>query len=202
MRRFIPILLFTLLATGGFLTVYPPYCLAELAEEKSASILLLVTEQNIEGPQRSWWASEIDLSTIESRLSEVLILQGYYVLDPSKITGVLRREKAFRRVNLSEEESIKLARLSKADYVVLGKAVASSGAKVPYSNMRSCFANATVKLIRVNDGSIIAYLDASSSSVHTDLITGGREALLKTAEDLGLKIINALNQMKTRLSEQ
>jgi len=161
--------------------------------EKDISLLLLITEQNIEGPQHSWWASEIDLSTTESRLSELLISQGYHVLDPSQITGVLRKEKAFRRVGLSEEESLKLAKLSKADYVVLGKALASAGANVPHSNMRSCFANATVKVIRVSDAEVIAYLEASGSSVHTDVVTGGKEALLKAAEDLAVKIASRLD---------
>lgn len=172
-----------------------------LAEEKKASILLLITEQNIEGPQRCWWASEIDLSTIEARLSETLIAQGYSVLAPSRITGILRKERAFCRIDISDEESIKLAELSEADYVVLGKAVASSGANVPDSNMRSCFANATVKLIRVKDAEIIAYLNAAGSSTHMDIISGGREALLKAAGDLSVKIVNRLNQIEAPVSE-
>ena len=53
------------------------------------------------------------------------------------------------RDHLSDEESIELAELSGADYVILGKAVASSGGNVPESNMRSCFANITIKVIQV-----------------------------------------------------
>ncbi len=184
------ILLISIILSCFLLSIHP-YC---LAEEEKTNILLLIVEQNIEGPQRCWWASEIDLSTVEAKLAGVLIAQGYRVLDPSQITGILRKEKAFRRINLSEKESIKLAKLSQADYVVLGKAVASSGANVPDSNMRSCFANAAVKLIRVRDGQIIAYLDAAGSSVHMDVISGGREALLKAAEDLAAKIIGVLRQ--------
>jgi hypothetical protein len=180
-----------LLILSSFLVMGSLYC---LAKEKKANILLLITEQNIEGPQRSWWASEIDLSTIETKLAGALIKEGYSVLDPSQIKGVLSKEKAFRRINLSDEESIKLAKLTLADYVILGKAVASSGTNVPGSNMRSCFANATVKLIRVEDSKIIAYLDATGSSAHMDVISGGREALLEAAEDLSIKIINALSQ--------
>ena len=97
-------------------------------------------------------------------------------------------------INLSEAKSTKLGNLSKADYVVLGKAVASAGGNVPQSNMRSCFANLTAKLIRVKDGKVITYLDAAGSSAHMDVITGGREALANAAEGLAVKIIDALNK--------
>lgn len=179
-----------LLILGCFLVTSSSNCVTK----EQAKILLLIAEQNIEGPQRCWWASEIDLSTVEAKLSEGLIAAGYQVLDPSQVSGILSQEKAFRRVNLSDEESIELAELSQADYVILGKAVASSGGNVPESNMRSCFANATIKLIGVEDGEIITYLEAGGSSAHMDVISGGREALLKAAEDLATKLINALSQ--------
>lgn len=180
-----------LLIVTSFLIISSSNC---LAQEKEVNILLLIAEQNIEGPQRCWWVSEIDLSTVEAELSEALIAGGYPVLDPSQVKGVLRKEKAFRRADISEEESIKLAKLSKADYVILGKAVASSGANVPDSNMRSCFANATAKLIRVRDRTVVAYLDAYGNSAHMDVISGGREALAKAAGSLAIKIVNSLNQ--------
>jgi hypothetical protein len=78
--------------------------------------------------------------------------------------------------------------------VLLGKAVASSGGNVPQSNMRSCFANITAKLIRVKDGKVIAYLDASGNTVHMDVITGGKEALTNAAEDLATKVTEALKK--------
>jgi hypothetical protein len=162
--------------------------------KEQAKFLLLIAEQNIEGPQRCWWASEIDLSAVEAELSKRLIVGGYQVLDPSQVSGFLSKEKAFRSINLSDEESVELAKFSQADYVILGKAIASSGGNVPESNMLSCFANVTIKLIRVDDGQIIAYLDASGSSAHMDVISGGREALLKAADDLAEKIITTLSQ--------
>ncbi|MBL7081342.1 MAG: hypothetical protein ISS44_02075 [Candidatus Omnitrophica bacterium] len=156
-------------------------------------VLLLISEQNIEGPQQYWWAgSEIDLSTIESKLAQTLIAYGYQVLEPFQLTGVLRKEKAFTHIDISESESIELAKLSKADYVLLGKALASSGGKVADSNMHSCHASVTVKLINIKEGRAIAYLDASGSSIHLDSIVGGREALTKAGEQLAVKIIDAL----------
>jgi ArsR family metal-binding transcriptional regulator len=60
--------------------------------------------------------------------------------------------------------------------------------------MLSCFANRTAKLIRVKDGKVIAYFDASGNSVHMDVITGGKEALTNAAGDLATKITEALNK--------
>jgi len=158
------------------------------------TFLLLITEQNIEGPQQAWWVSEIDLSTVEAKISQVLTEYGYKVIEPSQLENTIKKERAFQTINLTEEESLKLAKLKDIDYIVLGKAVASSGGKVLDSNLRSCFANATVKLIRVSDGKIVAYLDATASSPHTDLITGGKLALGKAGTRLGEKIIKALSK--------
>ena len=90
-----------------------------------------------------------------------------------------------------------MGNLSKADYVVLGKAVASSGGPVPQSTRRSCFANLSAKLIRVKNSKVIVYLDAAGNSVHLDMITGGREALVSAATNLVPKLIEAINKQES-----
>ena len=157
-------------------------------------IILLVAEQNIGGPQRAWWASEIDLSATEAVIARKLLEQDYEVLEPSDLTKAIQQNPAFRMLDVSESQSVKLGNLSRANYVLLGKAIASSGGNVPQSNMRSCFANITAKLIRVKDGKVVAYLEASGNSAHMDVITGGKEALTNAAEDLATKIIEALKK--------
>ncbi|MEK7226972.1 MAG: hypothetical protein AAB221_14985 [Bacteroidota bacterium] len=164
------------------------------AQVTKPKIILLIAEQNIESPQRAWWASEVDLSTTEAAVAQQLLEQGYQVLEPSDLTKTIQQNSAFRMVNLSESQSVKLGNLSRADYVLTGKAIASSGSKVPQSSMLSCFANITAKLIRVKDGKVIAYLDASGNSAHMDVITGGKEALTNAAFDLATKITEALNK--------
>jgi hypothetical protein len=178
----------------AFLALLLTWPLLAFAAEQKPKIILLVSEQNIEGPQRAWWASEVDLSTTETALARKLMEQGYEILEPSSLTKVVKQDRAFRLLNLSEEKSVKLGNLSRADYVVLGKAIASAGGNVPQSQMRSCFANITAKLIRVKDGKVIAYLDASGNSAHMDVITGGREALTNAGEDLAAKVADALNK--------
>ncbi|KPK98873.1 MAG: hypothetical protein AMJ95_01990 [Omnitrophica WOR_2 bacterium SM23_72] len=185
------IILMLLILNLGFIS---SGCLAEDSKVSSPKVILLIAEQNIEGPQRAWWASEIDLSATETTIAKRLIEAGYEVLEPSNLAMVIEKNRAFRKVDLSDSDSVELGNLSQADYVVLGKALASSGGNVPQSNFRSCFANLSVRLIRVQDGKVLAYIDATGSSAHTDVITGGREALVKGAEDLATKIIEALKK--------
>lgn len=179
-------LIFIFLILLGFILT-PLY-----AAEANLEFILLISEQNIEGPQTAWWASEIDLSVTEATIAQRLIQQGYEVLDPSNLTKIISQQPAFRKVVLSEAESVKLGRLSQADYLILGKAIASSGADVPQSKMRSCFANLSAKLIRVKDGKVVAYLDATGNSAHMDVITGGKEALVNAARELVVRLMDAL----------
>jgi hypothetical protein len=164
------------------------------AKNEKNRVILLISEQNIEGPQRAWWASEIDLSATENTIAQKLIEQRYEIVNPDNLKKIIKQDKAFREVNVSEDKSLELGKAAKVDYVVVGKALASAGGNVPQSNMRSCFANITAKLIRVNDGKVIAYLDAAGSSAHMDVITGGKEALFNAAADLAAKLVDKLGK--------
>ncbi|MDD5584223.1 MAG: hypothetical protein PHV55_04110 [Candidatus Omnitrophica bacterium] len=170
---------------------------AVVPQTKTTKIILLISEQNIEGPQRAWWASQIDLSTTETGIAKKLIEQGYEILDPSSLSKIIQQKPAFQIVDISEGESISLGSATSADYIILGKAIATAGGNAPQSNMRSCFANVTAKLVRVSDSKVVQYLDASGSSIHTDVITGGREALEKASEGLAQKIVETLNREKS-----
>jgi hypothetical protein len=170
------------------------FACAEGALSPKAKFILMIAEQNIEGPQKCWWASEIDLSMTESVIAQSLLSQGYEILEPSFLEKAISKDPAFRLVGITEQSSVKLARLSEADYVIVGKAVASAGGNAPQSRMTSCFANITAKVIRSSDGKVVAYLDASGSSVHMDVITGGKEALKKAGDELSAKIIGALQK--------
>ncbi len=161
---------------------------------KKPKFILLIAEQNIESPQKGWWASEVNLSATEAVIAQKIIENGWEVIEPEQIEEAAKKNKAFRILDLSEKDSVTLGGLAQADYVVLGKALASAGGTVPQSTMRSCFANLSAKLIRVKDKKVIAYLDAAGNSAHLDVISGGREALSSAAAILAPKIIAAVNK--------
>ena len=171
--------------------------LAWAEQAQKPKIILLIAEQNIESPQTGWWASEVDLSATEKIIAQKIIEAGYEVLEPEQLGDTIKKDKAYRTLDLSEKDSLKLGNLSRADYLVLGKAVASSGGAVPQSTMRSCFANLSAKLIRVKDSKVIAYLDAAGSSAHMDVITGGKEALVSAGNNMAPKLIEAISKQES-----
>lgn len=157
-------------------------------------LILLVSEQNIGGPRTAWWASEVDLSIIETRVATTLQGYGCQIVFPAEIKKELQEKRAFHVVDLAPGQSVKMASLAKAEYVLSGKAVASAGGKVPQSNMISCFANISAELIRVKDGVAVGYMTASGSAVHLDPITGGKEALIAAADDLTKQVMSLLEK--------
>lgn len=164
------------------------------AEAGATKILLLVTEQNIAGPQTAWWLGEIDLSSAETIIAQKLKEGGYTIIEPSSVEKIVRRRRAFRVLPLIENRSVKLARLAKADYLLIGQAVASAGLHVPQSNLRSYFGNITARLIRVRDGKVLSYFDASGNAVHADVVTGGKEALTEAGQELAGKLLGFLDE--------
>jgi len=180
----------------SFIFIFSSFELPLKAKGKAtSSFLLLVSEQNIEAPRTCWWLGEIDLSTLEANLSKVLIKKGYIVIAPSAISKVVKSEKAFQRADLADNISLKLAKISRADYVIIGKAIASKGPNIPDSHMFSCFANATIKLIRVKDGDVLAYLNSTQKTISLDAVSGGEAALAKAGKDLGHKIIGVVSKL-------
>jgi hypothetical protein len=163
-------------------------------EKPKARVLIMISEQNIEGPTVEWWLSEIDLSVTETVIAQALIDSGYEVVDTSLVNKIIKQTPAFRRVNLSSAQSVELGKKSKVDFVILGKAIASAKGKVPDSNMVSCHANITGKVIRVKDSKVIAYFDGRGTSVHMDVVSGGSEALAKAGNYVATKIVAALDK--------
>lgn len=191
MKKILVILIVCLLIAGVFVYAQK-YNKIFFKKTSIPTFLILVSEQNITGPQKAWWVSLSQLSGVESKLAKALIDNNYKVLDPLELKNILKQNKTFGGVDISEDDSLKLARIKNADYVILGKAIASAGERILGSNMRSCFANIAVKIIRVKDAKTIANLDSSRSSPNANLSNGGKDALAKAADELSKKIINAL----------
>lgn len=164
------------------------------AENNPTKVVLLISEQNISGQEHAWWVGQIDLSSTESVIASKLTAEGFVIVDPQALSGLLEQDAAFRLVPPSEKSSLKLASLANADYVVVGKAVATAGGNVPQSNMLSCYANTSAKLLRVKDGSVVAYVRARGNSAHLDVVSGGDEALQQAAEDISLQLIEQLKK--------
>jgi hypothetical protein len=183
-----------IIVIGMILFMFSGIAGAEDAKAQAKKIMLMISEQNIEGPKTGWWMGQVDLSATEAVIARKLIEGGLEIIEPSFVSKTVQQKPAFQTVDISDVKSVELGKLSNADYLVLGKAIASAGGNVPQSSMRSCFANLTVKVIKVSDGKIIGYLDGSGNSVHMDVITGGKEALTNAASDISTKIMDVINK--------
>ncbi len=183
----------TILSLIG-LCVFPCIISSVFAAERSQRILLLIAEQNIESPQTAWWASEVDLSVVEQVLAQKFLEKGYQVVEPNTLRDFIVQKPAFRALELSENISLDMAHTASADYILLGKAVASGGAPVPHSSMGSYFGNISVKLIKVADGTMIGHFEGGGNSAHLDAVTGGKEALTRASEALAQKVFLALEK--------
>jgi len=177
-----------------FLVLIPGSGFTQDKDRPKAKILLLISEQNIQGPSTNWWISGAEMSTIESNLAKLLKDSGYQIISLDAARNIIGRDKAFKVPELPDKEAVLLGRFTKADYAVSGRATASQGSIIAGSNMRPCYADATVKLIRVRNGVVIAALDAIGSSVNTDALLGGKDALSNSAVDLAAKIISNLTK--------
>lgn len=165
-------------------------CAQEKAQEKApVKLLLLFTEQNIGGPQRAWWASEIDLSIVESSLAAALSEAGFQVVDPEGARPFLQKEPAYRVVRMRECDMTDLANLQEARYVIKGRAIASQGSHPPQSGLHSYFARVTAKVIRVKDHVQVLSLSVWGKSLHADAMAGGSEALEDAGRQLAAKLI-------------
>ena len=76
-------------------------------------LILLVNEQNIGGPRNAWWASEVDLSIAETRIATTLQGYGCQIIMPAQIKKEIQEERAFRVVDLTPAQSVKIASLAR-----------------------------------------------------------------------------------------
>ena len=181
---------------------------------KGGKVLFLISEQNIEQPVVSWWGDsvgEVRLSVTEPVLFGALTQAGYEVIDPTG-QGPLRVADAYRRIGLGDQGAMELGRTYGADYVVLGKALATGSSQplhvTGYSrrasqdsnyaqrtNMRSASATITAKLIRLADRKVVAFVSGSGDAIHVNQVTAGKEALQQAAQQAADNLITQLHQL-------
>jgi len=167
--------------------------------DNAPRIVLVVSEQNINGPQKLFWSSSINLANVESALVNTINAMGYRVVDPAVAGKAVKKNPAFNAAGVVDDGNIDLSDFSKlADYAIVAKAVASRGAKLPHSHMVSCFANVTARLIRIQDGQVLRSFGSGASAVHVDAVTGGAEAMASAGRDLAVKIVNELNSLEDK----
>lgn len=162
--------------------------------ENKPKILLLISEKNIEGSSVNWWADQTGFSAIEANLAKLLLELNYQPIEVKTAMNIVKKDKSFQLTNLAGNEALRMARALRADYILRGRAFTYASSNIYSVAGRPFFADATVKLIRIKDGQLIAELNAIGSSVNTDAAIGSKEALSNVAVDLAAKIISNINK--------
>ena len=174
---------------------------AEEAEQSKphSSVLLLIAEQNVSGDVYYWWgysSKEVNLSVVEPVIYKGLIEAGYEIIDHS---NQLKVDKPFRVTGLGEKDAVIIGKNYGADLVILGKALASKGGKVPGStNMINSNATITGKVIDTHSNKVITYVSGSGDSVHVNPVAAGTEALQHAAQEFTDNMVSSLISIKNQ----
>jgi len=159
-----------------------------MARKHKPSVILLIAEQNIGREHfRYWWGhhvSEADLSITETVFMEKLEEKSFNVIDHAAKSGNMKVSKAYRVASLDNNVAVSLGNQYDAEVVIVGKAIAKYIGNVVGSSMKSCQANISARVVRTDNGAVVASGTAHGAAVHIDQITAGSEALKKAASDL------------------
>ncbi len=155
-------------------------------------VLVMIAEKNV-GQEGfvCWWCSggnTLDVNITENTIIDYFSKKGFHMVD--------RRIQVTNAVaNIDNSQAKKIADQTDAEVVIVGKAVANDAGVVAGTQMHSGQANISVRVLKVDNGDIIATSNAHGAFIHIDPATAGTKALEKAAkklsEDLMKKILDA-----------
>lgn len=163
-------------------------------------ILFMIAEQNIGQEYYTFWwtgksefkAQHIDMPASETALKEEFINKGFNVVDISAATGKIEISNAYHIADLTDAGAKEIGRKFGAEIVIKGKALAKAGPKTQGSAVGSYVADITASAIRVDTGAVLASARGHGVSRNISEVTGGTEALEKSAKELSGKLIDQI----------
>ncbi|MBI3074039.1 MAG: flagellar assembly protein T N-terminal domain-containing protein [Deltaproteobacteria bacterium] len=182
------------------------------ARKGKPKFMLLIVEQNlITNTVVYWWyggargvhSASVDMNITENTLIDKMSEKGFPFVDHRVLGGKLKIPKAFRMERVDDDAAAKIAKLTDAQIVIVGKALARSGGTVPGSEgqMKSAQALISARVVNTDDGKVLGAVTENAAAVHIDPAVAGTEALKKAAEaaaeKLGEKIGDAWQKETT-----
>jgi hypothetical protein len=166
-----------------------------LIQESLPSILILISEQNIDDPfPRYWWGAESPYfkAAAETAIAEMLASNGLAVIDPGMMEEISDIDPESDHADISDQQAMVLGKQFEAGVVVVGQSKAERTENVMGANTRSFSASITARVINTENGEAIASTSQTSTTVNTNEYEGAQEALIKAGsragEDLFIKI--------------
>jgi (p)ppGpp synthase/HD superfamily hydrolase len=158
-------------------------------------MIIMVAEQNIGMDHPNyWWGQGVvaqDMRVVENTLIEKMREKGFTFVDTEVLSG--KKSVTTAVAYLSDKQARRIAKLTDAEVILVGKAVARDiGQTIEGNRFRSANAEVAVRAINTDNGEIIAVATQIGASAHVSSTTAGSNALKnasqKLADDLVAKI--------------
>jgi galactitol-specific phosphotransferase system IIB component len=160
-----------------------------IREKGKPRTMVLVDERNI---GESYYHYSLDLNTTETVLMGEMTGFGFPFVDAKQAKENIARDVVNAALQGDDKAAASIAAGAGAEIIITGKAVckvASGGpAVLRNAGMKSCHANLTLRVIRADDGVIIASTTAYDRAAHIDEISGGTQALEKAAKKAAVEL--------------
>jgi len=156
--------------------------------------MVMFDEKNIGESYNRYHFFSVDMTQAENTMIEVFQDKGFPMVDPATVRANIKREQALAALEGDTRAAAAIGLSFEAEVVITGKAiakVASSRIKA-LGDMKSCQANVNAKVIKTDDGTIIATGSEHAAAVHIDEITGGTQAIEKATQKLSKELIKKI----------
>ncbi len=193
--------------TSGILLVFLVTCTSAVWSEETPKpnsahppvFLLLIAEQLIDTPIQAWWVTSgprsnaIELGLVENTFAEAFRRRGFTVVDHQALTPTITVEKPLQTISPDNRQAGQVGQLYKADFIVVGRAIATTGTLVSGSSLVSAHAAVSLRVVNTKTAEIVASGSEDADAVHANEKAAGTKALGKAAKKLAARLIKAIN---------
>jgi hypothetical protein len=180
-------------ATGAQGGLAPP----RLSDSREKPKLVVIIDEKIMGVfGTTGWEK---MNEAETTLTQSFSEMGFNVVDSETVKVNITRDKALRILEGDDRAAAAAGIQYGAQIAVIGKAISkTAGGKILGTQMQSIQAVVTGRVIRTDDGKVIASGSEEATKAHIDEVKGGslaiHEASQKLGERLASKILDQWNQ--------
>lgn len=158
-------------------------------------VVIFLTEQNIDNSKFSWWINEMDFSVSEKEIANKLQEEGFQVISPADLLDTYKKEKNLKIHNGFDGLFLKLASNVDAKIVIIGQAVVALSKTSVNTGTNICFASVTAKILKVEKGQLIGFVESSSSASNSDIDTASKDALSKAINIFNLRMLEKVKPL-------
>ncbi len=169
------------------------FALKLLQERKNKPrVMIMIEEHNI--GQVNQWLNSINMSASETAITAKFQEKGFKIIDRRQAQKVAQANQVKLAVQGDASAAAAIAAQTRAEVIIVGKAISEDAGSIAGSAMKSIQGNVTLSAIKVDNAEVIATASAHSASPHISAMSGGTAAIKKAsgkaAEQLITSIIN------------